>query len=296
VGKELMKPWSNNFVSSTPSILSMNNDSSYWLNVRYVNYKIGENGEYINQDNIITKNVLAKMVVDDNGFWDKESEMFLSYDLSHDNRYVGLEDVRLFLDGDKIYYSANRGLATHGIDNKMVIEAGSIDIESGKTVHSVFLTMNGQRDIEKNWVYFKGEDRIKMVYGWHPLILGNVDGNKFIQTHEFKTPAFFRHVRNSTNGVFINDRLWGEEIWFIGHVVSYEDRRYYYHMFIVLDKNTLALKKYTKMFTFEKEKVEYTLGFTYNEKADSFLIGYSTMDNKTKFINVERSRIMTTLF
>jgi tetratricopeptide (TPR) repeat protein len=295
VGKELMKPWANEFVSSTPSILSMDNGNTFFVNVRYVNYRIGDQGEYINQDQIITKNVLAKLVQDEKGFWDKESEMILSYDVTHDNRYVGLEDVRLFLHGGKIYYSANRGISENGLDNKMVIEAGSIDTESGKTMDSCFLTMDGQRDIEKNWVYFQGENRKKMVYGWHPLILGTVEGSRFIKTHEFQTPAFFRNLRNSTNGVYVNDPVWGEEIWFIAHVVSYEDRRYYYHMFIVLDKHTLALKKYTKMFTFEKEKVEYTLGFDYNKKTDRFLIGYSTMDNSTKFINIDRSRITTSL-
>jgi tetratricopeptide (TPR) repeat protein len=288
VGKELMKPWKEEFVSSTPSILSIDNGSSFLISVRYVNYRIGENGEYINQDQIITKNVLAKLVQDENGFWDKESEIFLSYDTSHDNRYVGLEDVRLFLDNNKIYYSANRG-----IENRMVVEAGAIDLDSGKTVDSVFLTMNRQREIEKNWVYFQGENQKKMVYGWHPLIIGNIEGSQFVNTHEFETPAFFRHVRNSTNGIYVKDPVFGEEIWFIGHIVSYEDRRYYYHIFIVLDKNTLALKKYTNLFTFEKEKVEYTLGFTYNETTDSFLIGYSTMDNTTKFINIDRSKITT---
>jgi hypothetical protein len=178
----------------------------------------------------------------------------------------------------------------------MVVEAGYIDIDSGKTLDSCFLKTNGQREIEKNWVYFHQENQKKMIYGWHPLILGNVEGSHLIKTHEFETPPFFRHVRNSTNGVFVQDPVCGEEIWFIAHIVSYEDRRYYYHMFIVLDKNTLALKKYTRMFTFEKEKVEYTLGFDYNKKTDCFLIGYSTMDNTTKFMNVERSRITTSLF
>lgn len=293
VGKELMKPWINEFVASTPTLLSVDKGQTFFVNIRYVNYRIGEQGEYINQEHIETKNVLAKLVRDENGFWDKESEIFISHDVEHDDRYVGLEDIRLFSDDEKIYYSANRGVAKHGVakqglENKMVVETGYIDKESGKTVDSCFLNMDGQREIEKNWVYFQGENCKKMVYGWHPLTIGNIDGSQFIKTHEIETPAFFRNVRNSTNGLIIRD-----EIWFIGHIVSYEDRRYYYHMFIVLDKETLTLKKYTKMFTFEKEKVEYTLGFEYNEKTDCFFIGYSTMDNSTKFINVNRSKIMT---
>jgi hypothetical protein len=62
-------------------------------------------------------------------------------------------------------------------------------------------------------------------------------------------------MRGSTNGVVIDD-----EIWFICHLVSYEDRRYYYHIMVVLDKNSYRLKSYTPLWTFEKQKVEYTLG------------------------------------
>ena len=66
------------------------------------------------------------------------------------------------------------------------------------------------------------------------------------------------------------------------HVVSYEDRRYYYHIAIVLDKDTYELKRYTPLFTLEGEKVEYTLGFVYLENSDSLLLGYSVYDKSTK--------------
>jgi hypothetical protein len=72
------------------------------------------------------------------------------------------------------------------------------------------------------------------------------------------------------------------------HAVSYEDRRYYYHIVVVLDKNTYRLKKYTPFFTFEGEKVEYTLGFNYLESDDTLLIGYSIYDKSTKYMNIER--------
>ena len=107
-------------------------------------------------------------------------------------------------------------------------------------------------------------------------------------TSEQETPNFFRWVRGSTNGVRI-----GGEVWFICHVVSYEDRRYYYHIIVVLDLFTMKLKRYTKMFTFEKEKVEYTLGFVYMEKEQQLLIGYSVMDRETKYIAVSKKNIDT---
>jgi hypothetical protein len=276
VGQEIK---GSSFESSTPSLLK--SDDGIILNVRYVNYRIGDGGEYINKDNIITKNVLAKLKVDSEGKWTKESEVIMEYDVAHDNRYVGLEDVRLFSHNNGVFYSANRGLN----DSRMVIETGEIDMVLGKTKDHTFLQMEGQHIIEKNWVYFQDGEQKKMIYSWYPLTIGAIEGSRFYKTHELETPAFFRHLRNSTNGIVI-----GDEIWFIGHIVSYEDRRYYYHMVMVLDRSTLRLKKYTKLFTFESEKVEYTLGFIHNEKTDELLIGYSTMDRTTKFINVPRSK------
>jgi hypothetical protein len=100
-----------------------------------------------------------------------------------------------------------------------------------------------------------------------------------IVTHEIETPHFFKWLRGSTNGVTINN-----EIWFLTHLVSYEDRRFYYHCVVVLDSNTMKLKKYSNLFTFEKSPVEYTLGMVLLD--DALLIGYSIMDKETKYIGV----------
>jgi hypothetical protein len=138
-----------------------------------------------------------------------------------------------------------------------------------------------------------------MIYGWFPLTIGNIEDDpektidnknqiikKYRTTNQQNTPNFFRWVRGSTNGINI-----GDEIWFICHLVSYEERRYYYHLFVVLDSNTMELKKYTRLFTFEKEKVEYTLGFVYFEQKNQFLIGYSVLDSKTKYLMISKNNI-----
>ena len=128
----------------------------------------------------------------------------------------------------------------------------------------------------------------KMVYGWSPLVIGQVENDAFIRLHTEETPSFFKHLRGSTNGIVI-----GDEIWFIGHLVSYEDRRFYYHMFVVLDCETLRLKKYSKLFTFEGGKVEYTLGFIVDPIDDSrFIIGYSVMDSSTKYLTVGKDAVL----
>jgi hypothetical protein len=175
----------------------------------------------------------------------------------------------------------------------MAVEHGWIVQDA--TVNSKILHYNQQRTTEKNWVLFGGTNdvdvpntiKLKGVYSWGPLVIGTICPNmgKFTETHRFdNVPYFFKDVRCSTCGVTI-----GNEIWFIGHIVSYEDRRYYYHIVLVLDANTYEIKKYTKLWRFEKEqKVEYTLGFVHFSDSNRFLIGYSTMDRETKFLMISK--------
>jgi len=275
IGSVLAKDFPDIFVSSTPCLLQIS-DKEILACVRYVNYKIGDQGEYINQEHIETKNILATFQKIDDGIWKKTSEQLLDYDTSHDNRYVGLEDVRLFYDTNtkEVWFNANRGLDV----GNMVIETGALNLETGSfPTPAQFLTIDRQHSIEKNWVYFQATDK-KMVYGWNPLRIGDVSGNVFTETHTIATPHFFKNLRGSTNGILVDD-----EIWFICHAVSYEDRRYYYHIIVVLDKDSYQVKRYTPYFTFQKEKVEYTLGFIYIQDTKQFLIGYSILDRTTEY-------------
>lgn len=312
IGQDKMKD-EPDFVSSTPSIVKLSVDSDpltkYAVNVRFVNYSIGEQGEYCQKDKIETKNVLATVCLGEDGVWTITNEVFVQHDASLDDIYVGIEDVRLYLSNNTdninstLIYNGNRGLP----GGKMEIELGSVDMTSGATVPPQFPHIPNQGRLEKNWTIIPNgmADATKMIYGWSPLLIGDIvtgtgtdigtnndtdNETTFVKTHEYKTPYFFKYLRGSTNGQLIDD-----EIWTICHLVSYEDRRYYYHLIVVLDSTTFELKRYSPFFTFEKEKVEYTLGFVYNKarddkSQDEFLIGYSTMDRKTDYVVVPKSR------
>lgn len=312
VGRELMdkEPDSVFFVRSTPSLAIVQDELV--VNVRYVNYRINERGGYDNQECIVTKNVVARF---DMRTWEKKSEEFMWYDAEMDNLYVGLEDVRIFYSEsqNKILFNANRGLGPHNLK----IEHGQVltrsEVQDPPVSTSGIVTMDGQRDIEKNWVMFEdAAGNLKMVYNWHDLVIGNCvptdSGYEFRRTHTINTHPMFKYLRGSTNGVRI-----GDEIWFICHVVSYEDRRYYYHVMFTIDATTYEVRRFTPMFTFDGEKVEYTLGFVYLEdeqelqkkygqqgtqftlsdsSADgTFWIGYSKMDSSTHYMAVKKSTI-----
>lgn len=305
VGKEMLKDFFPEFVGSTPSIVYKEESRELIVCQRYVNYWINDKGGYENREHITTKNVIAVFDCTKSA-WTKKTEFLMDYDASLDNRYVGLEDVRLFLDGNTLKFNANRGINSHN----MMIEHGVIDLHTHKTT-SGFILIDNQRMIEKNWVLFNdAHGKNKLVYEWHPLKIGDLEDHSdvpdsddeedqdntsgetksflFNKTHEIRTPEFFKSVRGSTNGITIDN-----EIWFLCHLVSYEDRRFYYHIFVVLDKNTFALKKYSPLFTFEKQKVEYSLGFVYLSESNHFLIGYSKMDKETEYLKMSKTAVDT---
>ena len=278
------------FVSSTPSIC-MNNNKVY-INTRFVDYRIDSNGVYTNNKTITTKNIITTFDIRE-PTWKKCDEFILKYNEVYDSLYVGVEDIRLLMNDNKLYYNANRGLSY----NHITIETGTIDLLSQTTKSQLVIKQN-IKPVEKNWVLFAETSGLKVIYNWYPLTIGDYVTNseidientttKFVTTHTIKTPYLFNKVRGSTNGVII-----GDEIWFITHVVSDEGRRYYYHLFVVLNKNTYELIRYSNMFSFEKEKIEYTLGFVYLEQENRFLIGYSTNDCTTKYIVIDKKKIET---
>ena len=271
------------FVSSTPSLLYDEENHKLFVCTRHVNYSINEKGDYVNQSNIVTHNSMKVIDVKNSHWKTIDNEQKISYDESLDNRYVGIEDVRIFLHSKGILYTGNRGLS----DNRMAVEFGSIVVSATtvETKDSRILTFDQHETpshCEKNWVLFENSNKeLKSVYSWSPLQIGNIEDNlfKLIRT-DTNVPKFFKHVRGSTHGVSVGEN----EVWFLCHLVSYEDRRYYYHLIIVLDSSTYELKRYTPLFTFEKEKVEYSLGFVYFKEKKQLLFGYSTLDRETKYM------------
>lgn len=287
----------------------------------------GHAGPHHPQSTIGTKNILARFSGvngDYNRAWRPIiSEHELICDPTYnDGRYCGIEDVRLFsydkyqgigAGAGRIIYNANRGLEGCSSALTKTIPAphdqAIITVEHGwivpdyttsnlKCTNSKLLIYeHANPQLEKNWALFgmnranDGENirvTLKCVYSWSPLVLGSIcpTAGTFTETHRFPAkdlPYFFKDVRCSTCGVNV-----GTEIWFIGHLVSYEDRRYYYHIMIVLDGTTLALKKYTPLWTFDQEKVEYTLGMVFFAEQQRFLIGYSVMDRETKFMMLSK--------
>jgi len=257
------------FNVSTPSFCMHNGELV--INRRHVNYYIDENGGYVNKEQITTKNMVTI----------GSTTFELGYNRELDGRYVGLEDIRLFEHGGETHFTANRGTQ----DGKMRVEYGTIDYENQKSNSSFLTKTDGCSNIEKNWVlYADAEDHIRVVYDWRTTYeIGYA--NMLMNKRDMKSPRFFEVLRGSTNGIRVSD-----ETWFIAHAVSYEDRRYYYHILVALDTESGEVKRWSKFFTLEGEKVEYVLGFIQTSD-EEFMIGYSKMDKECCIKNISRANL-----
>lgn len=281
IGNDLMKQKTEMY-PSTPSIYMKGLDELYVCK-RYVNYTIDEEGTYINKENITTINIFAILNLKDN-VWYKTNEFIMDYNTEHDNMYIGMEDVKIFDNNNNmVEYTANR-VTPDMIQN---VEHGIYDIINNKVIESKILRYSNRALIEKNWTLFNTlNNERRFMYTWNPLTICEKEDDEIHVIHEIPTPRLFKQIRGSSHGVHIDDN-----IWFLCHVVNYESRRHYYHIFVVINAETYKLIKYSQLFTFEKEKVEYSLGFVYQKKDDQFLIGYSTNDNATKHLIIGKDII-----
>ena len=217
------------FVSSTPSIILYK--SGYLVNVRYINYTISNQGKYEWNKNIITINKSLYLSKDFSIIEENEKKILDNFE----SLYIGVEDVKLYNHDNKIIYTGTC----------FPKELGTICIgEYNKTYkHNI---LKSKQECEKNWVFINTGDKLQMVYKWYPLTIGHyhndvVDADNqprttFTTIKTIQTPQFFTLLRGSTNGVII-----GDDIWIITHLVSDENRRYYYHVMVILDKTTYEL-------------------------------------------------------
>lgn len=277
----------SDFLRGNTSILKIQ-EGYYLLNVRNVNYEIDENGLWYHatpDKSIDTKN---ECVVLERDTYKIKSHKWFVTDVQK-TRYRGLEDIRIIQVEDELHYCASYQRPT---DFKIAISSHYYTLQLPnlpiRVIDSPF-----DQNVEKNWSMFVYEDKVKYVYGWYPFQVGVLTENnklEIIYQKHYKE-SFFRFIKNSSIGV------WDEEqksIWFLVHFNSANDSfRTYYHMFIILDGATLDIKKISKCFTFEKQKIEYCLGFVLEK--DEIVFTYTTFDKNPRILKVERSKIQSQL-
>ena len=275
------------FTSSSSCLIPNIYQEGYQMNIRYVNYHITDGGSYLNCDkHIISVNKYVEFDKDFNILSEKW------FDLNfEDRRYIGIEDVRIFNDvesNDLLFI----GTGYHKNDTIGIVTE-KYDIENFK-MNARELTQDfNNSGCEKNWVFIDFDGATHVVYDWNPLNICkiNYENNKLEKVAKRETPRIFSKIRGSTSGFKYTKKI-GEtkngnikidieesEIWFVGHIVSYESPRHYYHVISVFDSK-MNLLRYSAPFKFEGDPIEYCLSIVVED--DRVLINYSTWDRTTR--------------
>jgi len=273
-------------ISSSSCLIPNKTNDGYTMNIRYVNYYINENGNYLNCDkHIITIN---KYIEFDKKFNVKTDKWI---ELEFNNRkYIGIEDVRIFNDIEtkKILFI---GTGYHHND-KIGIVIGDYNTEALQLKGSEITQQFNNTNCEKNWVFVDYKNSTHIIYDWHPLRICKIDSkNKLNIVEKRETPKIFSRIRGSTCGFKYSNKIststngnisidvMEDEIWFVNHIVSYENPRHYYHLISVFDSN-MNLLRYSAPFKFEGESIEYCLSIVVED--EQVLINYSTWDRTTR--------------
>ena len=283
-----------NFNSSSSCLIENEKKDGYIANIRYVNYCITNNGQYQNCEKYIA--TLNKYVEFDKNFLPKKEKVFDIYFM--DRRYLGVEDIRIFKDiltkdiiftGTGLHENGNIGIMNGDYNlNQQYLYAKELNCTFKKS------------EVEKNWVFVDYKKETHMIYSWNPLKIGKVNKNNLLELVDEKTmPGLFSHVRGSSCGFKYNKLMKGviedleitiekDELWFILHLVSYEQPRFYYHIIAVFDDN-MNLMRYSAPFKFGETCIEYSLSLIVER--ERVLINYSEWDRTTKIAEFDKKYI-----
>jgi hypothetical protein len=287
----------------------------YMINIRFVNYHLNYNGSYhfeVNDNKIVTVNKIYEL---DDEFNIIETSVKTYIPESNKLRYVGMEDMKPFSDiTNNILFL---GTCENPETGRISMGYGAVNPDSyeyNKTLIYNVVNTPFNKDCEKNWVLYNDlQGDVKVIYQWYPLTICKINNNKNIfdisyenyhTENDFKIfdmkpsleviekkdmPPFFRNVRGSSNGCEYNG-----EIWFLCHVVEYSQPREYYHLFAVFDKKTMNINRWSHLFKYDGEKIEYSLGLVVEEKR--IIISYSRWDREPTIGIFDKEKVESEMF
>jgi len=275
-------PLLNQYTPSSSSFLEFRGQQL--LNVRYVNYRQTPEGLYIIHDShnrLKTENALVRL----KGYEEVDQIDFMTVQtsLEQTNESIqGLEDLRLYECAGQLRFIATQCQWSPSCQNRMVL--GSVDLSSNTYRDLQIVEPPTPTRCEKNWIPMVRDGTEYFIYQWHPLQIGLLKEGKLsiVQTHA--TDKVFERVRGSTIFHETEEGLLG--------VVHYSEEyrpRHYYHMLVLLDKETWAPIGWSKPFVFGRLGIEFCIGFAI--RGSEYQFWYSQHDRDPVWLVIPRTDI-----
>lgn len=236
------------------------------LNTRYVNYIIVD-GRYVfldGGDTIITRNLMCYL--SDTFYPEVFHIMNEPIDLKSPSKHTGiqgLEDIRLFEEMGHIKFMAT-SYNYSNVEEARIVK-GDYDILLFELSNRTVIQSPENSHCEKNWtpicnnnVNMTDNKRTRIIYKWQPLTIGYIDDGLFVSERIFTTSMpDFGTLRGSSPFIDMGNIYLG-----VIHFSIKSNVSSYYHIMVSLDKITLEPKCFSSPFYFEKEGIEFCLGFS----------------------------------
>jgi hypothetical protein len=130
----------------------------------------------------------------------------------------------------------------------------------------------------------------KFVYKWAPMEIGEIiDGNRLeiVQRYEdtVNIPLFSK-MKGSAPFIEYDGALIG-----VIHFSEETKPRHYFHMIVVLDKETFRPVRYSEPFVFENIGIEFCIGFDVSVSDSKYLFWISQFDREPALISIDIDKI-----
>ena len=205
----------------------------------------------------------------------------------YENYITGLEDIRLFEHESELW-----GIGTSRITNPTGInEMVAVKIGEDYSITAA-IRMKGYKDDEcqKNWVPINYNGSIHFIYSSDPLILlkPNFDTGECTVAVNRQPKYNMSNFRGSSQAIQFGDGY----LYVVHEVIHKDNRRYYYHRFVLVDSN-LDVPKISEPFYFIDRTIEYCSGMC--QVGDELWITIGYEDKRAHLIKMPVKRVVELL-
>jgi hypothetical protein len=258
-----------------PSIIR--DGDGYLVNVRTVNYRITDAGQYDMQGDtaIRTRNFLVSL---DHKFWPLRSrELVWIRPKEVYTQVLGMEDVRLFKCYGDLYASANvREQNPEGWCEQWLFK-----LNDDGQVQECGHMRRPQRFTEKNWMPFDNPTEIRFMYN-----IGTIVDCNAITVREFKVPYHVADLRGGGQVIpFRSGRL---AIVHEAFARPDNGQRYYQHRFVYLDHQENVTVG--PAFVFDDKQIEFAAGLCWGEDGE-IVISFGVRDREARLCSIAASQV-----
>ena len=260
--------------------------SGYWMNTRYVNYRLADNGSYLffhPDKKIITKNLCTRL--------DKDMNMVEHFFMSNPTDLIsrvcafeGVEDIRIWWQGDQLYYTGSS--VNYAPKDRTRIVMGEYDTENRQLRNNIVLIPPTDTWCEKNWCPICDLSCQTFLYQCADMTMCHVESEKLVIYSQTSgnIPYWFSSCRGST---YFRESLVYPGYWIgLVHFSVNEYPRNYHHVLVLLEPHTGKLVKHSPPFSFCKSStIEFCIGFI--ETGDKYHFWVSQFDRDPVRISVD---------